>query len=43
MTFRTDAQEILLSTKLDDAGRSNVDEIHLRADEGVVLRAMDIT
>jgi alpha-glucosidase len=43
MTFRTDAQEILLSTNLDDSGRSNVDEIHLRADEGVVLRAMDIT
>jgi hypothetical protein len=43
MTFRTDAQEILLSTKHDDPGRSNVDEIHLRADEGVVLRAMDIT
>jgi alpha-glucosidase len=43
MTFRTDAQEILLSTNLDDSGRSNVDEIHLRADEGMVLRAMDIT
>ena len=43
MTFRTDAQEILLSTKHDDPGRSNVDEIQLRADEGVVLRAMDIT
>jgi alpha-glucosidase len=43
ITFQRGAQEIFLSTYLDDSGRSNVDEIHLRADEGMVLRAMDIT
>jgi alpha-glucosidase len=43
ITFQRGAQEIFLSTYLDDSGRSNVDEIHLRADEGMVLRGMDIT
>ncbi len=31
--------EILLSTYLDDPGRSDGENIHLRADEGLVLRA----
>jgi Tfp pilus assembly ATPase PilU len=43
ITFQTGAQEIFLSTYLDDSGRSNVDEIHLRPDEGMVLRAIDTT
>jgi alpha-glucosidase len=43
LKFRTGAQEILLSTYLDDHRPPNVDDIHLRADEGVVLRTIDIT
>ena len=43
LKFRSGAQEILLSTYLDDHRPSNADEIHLRADEGLVLRAIDIT
>src|SRR5271166_1506380 len=33
------AHEVLLSTYLDDPGRSKAEEIHLRADEGLILRA----
>jgi hypothetical protein len=43
LKFQTGASEILLSTYLDDHRSSNVEEIHLRADEGLVLRSIDMT
>jgi alpha-glucosidase len=42
--IRSPAQEILLSTYLDDRRSLDAEEIHLRADEGLVVRApADIT
>ena len=43
LRFQSGASEILLSTYLDDHFLSNADEIHLRADEGLIVRAIDIT
>jgi hypothetical protein len=43
LKFYTGASEILLSTYLDDHRPSNVDEMRLRANEGIVLRTIDIT
>ena len=43
LRFQSGASEILLSTYLDDRFLSNADEIHLRADEGLIVRAIDIT
>jgi hypothetical protein len=43
LKFQIGASEILLSTYLDDHFLSKADEIHLRADEGIVLRTTDIT
>ena len=43
LKFQSGASEILLSTYLDDHRPLNADEIHLRADEGLILRAIDIT
>ena len=36
--FRNHGQEVLLSTYLDDCCSSHAEEIHLRADEGLLLR-----
>jgi hypothetical protein len=43
LKLQIEASEILLSTYLDNRFPSSADEIHLRADEGLVLRAIDIT
>ena len=44
LKIRSPAQEILLSTYLDDRRSLGAEEIHLRADEGLVVRAPpDIT
>ena len=43
LKFRSPAQEILLSTYLDDRRSLDADEIHLRADEGLVVRARQIS
>ena len=44
LKIRSPAQEILLSTYLDDRRSLDAEEIHLRADEGLVVRApADIT
>jgi alpha-glucosidase len=38
LKFQNQGQEILLSTYLDDCCSSRAEEIHLRADEGLLLR-----
>ena len=39
LKVRTPTQEILLSTYLDDPRSLDAEEIHLRADEGLIVRA----
>ena len=44
LKVRTPTQEILLSTYLDDRRSMDAEEIHLRADEGLIVRApADVT